>query len=44
MSVGTADIHTAIATCWNDNGLDTKFKDLWNPAVEKSNFFVLNEK
>jgi hypothetical protein len=46
MSVGTADLHTAIQTHWDASGLNDIFKALWNitsdPAVDPDNFTVLN--
>jgi len=39
---GAADVHKAVASLWEDEGLDTKFKSYWSVA-DQTRFTSLND-
>ena len=43
MSVALADFYTAIASAWDDSGLDVTFQALWGSDVVADNFQVLHD-
>jgi hypothetical protein len=42
MTIGSADLFTAIADVWRDNSLDTAFKAYW-PNADRTKYLAIND-